>query len=174
MFGSLFIGCYTMKLLLVDTKVKEKFTTMQNLSQSSKVTGGMTPDEVRDIMGDEPILAELDGNVEEQHYCRSDDFPPKDRFLAIYFVDNKVIAKNFYTREKGIKVEVYGSCEHFAKTGDYQVPTQVQAILDKNTLTPPELKEPKEPIEPEEGVMPIVPKVEIPNQPNPPKTEEDE
>ena len=168
MFGSLFIGCYTMKPLLVDTKVKEKFTTMQNLSQSSKVTGGMTPDEVRDIMGDEPILAELDGNVEEWHYCRSDDFPPKDRFLAIYFVDNKVIAKKFYTCEKGTKVEVYGSCEHFAKTGDYKVPPEVQVILDKNTTNPPELKEPKE------GVMPILPKVEIPEQPEPPKIEEDE
>ena len=51
MFGSLFIGCYTMKRLLMDTNLKEKFTTMHNLSQSSKVTGGMTPDEVRDIMG---------------------------------------------------------------------------------------------------------------------------
>ena len=61
MAGSLFIGCYVMKPLLVDTKVKEKFTTMQNLSQSSKVTAGMTTDEVRDKMGDEPIMTELDG-----------------------------------------------------------------------------------------------------------------
>ena len=129
--GNLFIGCYVMKPLLVDTKVKEKFTTMQNLSQSSKVTGGMTPDEVRDIMMDEPILAELDRNVEEWHYCRSDDYPPKDRFLAIYFVDNKVIAKIFYTQAEGI-----GDCSLFVKTGDYIVPPEVQAILDKNTPKP--------------------------------------
>ena len=64
MASSLFMGCYTMKRLLMDTNVKEKFTTMHNLSLSSKVTGGMTPDEVRDIMMDEPILAELDRNVE--------------------------------------------------------------------------------------------------------------
>ena len=139
MVCSLFIGCYTMKPLLVDTKVKEKFTTMQNLSQSSKVTGGMTPDEVRYIMGDEPILTELDRNVEEWHYCRSDDFPPKDRFLAIYFVDNKVIAKTFYTRWKGNifksyvrNPEHFGSCEYFVKTGDYKIPPEVQAIRDKN------------------------------------------
>ena len=173
MASSLFMGCYTMKPLLVDTKVKEKFTTMQNLSPSSKVTGGMAINEVRDIMGDEPILAELDRNVEEWHYCRSDDFPPKDRFLAIYFADNKVIAKKFYKREKGTKVEVYGSCEYFVKTGDYKVPPEVQAILDKNTPTSPELKEPKEPIEPEEGVIPTVPDVKIPIQPTPPETEED-
>ena len=154
MVGSLFIGCFTM--------------TMQNLSQSSKVTAGMTTDEVRDIMG-EPVLTELDRNVEEWHYCRSDNYPPKDRFLAIYFADNKVIAKTFYTRWKGHLFpafihtpEHFGSCEHFVKTGDYKVPSEVQVILGKNTPNPPELKEPKEPIEPEEGVMPTVPDVKIP------------
>ena len=164
MVGSLSMGCFTAEQL--------PFTS-HNLSISSKVKAGMTTDEVRDIIG-EPVVTELDRNVEEWHYCRSDDFPPKDRFLAIYFVDNKVIAKNFYSREKGIKVEVYGSCEHFAKTGDYKVPPEIQAILEKNTPTSPELKEPKEPIEPEEGVMPTVPDVKIPVQPTPPKTEEDE
>ena len=161
--GSLFVGCAPM--------------TMQNLSQSSKVQAGMTTNEVRDIMG-EPILSELDRDVEEWHYCRSDSYPAKDRFFAIYFVDNKVIAKIFYTRWKSnifdIKEDNFGNCVHFVKTGDYKVPPEVQAILNKNTPTPSELKEPKEPIEPEEGVMPIVPKVEIPNQPSPPKTEEDE
>ena len=149
MVGSLFMGCWT----------------MQSLSQSSKVKAGMTTDEVRDIMG-EPIVSELDRNVEEWHYCSTG---MKDRFLAIFFVDNKLVAKKFYFGKS-----TFGDCSLFLKTGDYKVPPEVQAILDKNTPTPPELKEPKEPIEPEEGVMPIVPKVEIPNQPNPPKTEEDE
>jgi len=107
---------------------------MQNLSQSSKVQAGMTKNEVRDIM-DEPILTELDRGVEEWHYCRSDNHPPKDRFLAIYFIDNKVIAKIFYTRWKSnifdLKFDNMGSCEHFIKTGDYEVPPEVQAILEK-------------------------------------------
>ena len=161
--GSLFMGCIGFN----------QWLTMQDLSQSSKVKAGMTTDEVRDIIG-EPIVTELDRNVEEWHYCRSDNWPPKDRFLAIYFVDDKVISKIFYARQKGEKVKVFGSCEHFVKTGDYKVPPEVQAILDKNTPNPSELIEPKEPTEPAEGVMPIVPKVEIPNQPKPPKTEEDE
>ena len=160
--SSLFMGCAA---------------TMQNLSQSSKVQAGMDTNEVRDIMG-EPILTELDRDVEEWHYCRSDSYPAKDRFFAIYFVDNKVIAKIFYTRWKSnifdIKEDNFGNCVHFVKTGDYKVPPEVQAILDKNTPNPPELKEPKEPIEPEEGVMPIVPKVEIPEQPKPPQTEDDD
>ena len=145
MFGSLFMGCIGFN----------QWLTMQDLSQSSKVKAGMTTDEVRDIIG-EPVVTELDRNVEEWHYCRSDNWPPKDRFLAIYFVDDKVIAKIFYARQKGEKVKVFGSCEHFVKTGDYKVPPEVQAILDKNTPTPPELKEPVEPIEPEEGVMPEI------------------
>ena len=153
--SSLFMGC---------SPAKQMFTS-QNLSMSSKIQRGMTTDEVRDIMG-EPIISELDRNVEEWHYCKTG---MRDKYLAIFFVDNKVSAKTFYTQDVG-----YGDCSLFVKTGDYKVPPEVQAILDKNTPTPPELKEPKEPIEPEEGVMPIVPKVEIPNQPKPPKTEEDE
>ena len=146
MVGSLFMGCSIM------------YTT-QNLSKSSKVQAGMTTDEIRIIMG-EPILTELYSNVEEWHYCRSDWNPPKDRFFLIYFADNKVIAKTFYTRWKANlfnrNPEHFGSCEHFVKTGDYKVPPEVQAILDKNTPTSPELKEPEEPIEPEEGVMPEI------------------
>ena len=149
MVGSLFMGCIT----------------MQSLSQSSKVKAGMTTDEVHDIMG-EPVMTELDRNVEEWHYCRY--VVNKDRYLAIFFVDNKVIAKTFYTQTED------GDCSLFVKTGDYKVPPEVQAILDKNTPTSPELKEPKEPIEPEEGVMPTVPDVKIPVQPTPPEKEEDE
>ena len=164
MVGSLFMGCFPI--------------AMQSLSQSSKVKAGMTTDEVRDIMG-EPVMTELDRDVEEWHYCRY--VINKDRYLAIFFVDNKVIAKTFYTRWKGNifksyvrNPEHFGSCEYFVKTGDYKVPPEVQAILDKNTPTPPELKEPVEPIEPEEGVMPTVPDVKIPVQPTPPEIEEDE
>ena len=155
MLCSLFIGCYT----------PNQIFTSQNLSMSSKVQRGMTTDEVREIMG-EPIISELDRNVEEWHYCSTGR---KDRFLAIFFVDSRLVAKKFYFGKSE-----FGDCSLFLKTGDYQVPTEVQLILDNNTSIYPELKEPKEPIEPEEGVMPIVPKVEIPNQTNPPKTEEDE
>ena len=143
--GSLFMGCIGFN----------QWLTMQDLSQSSKVKAGMTTDEVRDIIG-EPVVTELDRNVEEWHYCRSDNYPPKDRFFLIYFVANKVIAKTFYTQTEN------GDCSLFVKTGDYKVPPEVQAILDKNTPNSPELKEPKEPIEPEEGVMPTVPDMKIP------------
>ena len=109
--GSLFMGCFPI--------------TMQSLSQSSKVKAGMTTDEVRDIMG-EPVMTELDRDVEEWHYCRY--VINKDRYLAIFFVDNKVIAKTFYTQTED------GDCSLFVKTGDYKVPPEVQEIYDELKL----------------------------------------
>jgi len=113
MVGSLFMGCATM--------------TMQNLSQSSKVKAGMTTDEVRDIMG-EPVLTELDRNVEEWHYCKTEIFNYNDEFLAVFFVDNKLVAKKFYFGQE----MAWGDCSRDVKTGDYKVPPEVQAILDTN------------------------------------------
>ena len=150
MVGSLFMGCF--------------MYTTQNLSKSSKVQAGMTTDGVLKIMG-EPVISELDRNVEEWHYCRTGS---KDRFLAMFFVDNKLVAKKYYL---GKSEE--GDCSLFVKTGDYKVPPEIQAILENNTPASTELKEPNEPIEPEEGVMPTVPDVKIPVQPTPPETEED-
>ena len=110
MFGSLFMGCF--------------MYTSQNLSKSSRVQAGMSTDEVLKIMG-EPVISELDRNVEEWHYCRTGS---KDRFLAMFFVDSRLIAKKYYL---GKSEE--GDCSLFVKTGDYIVPPEVQAILDKNT-----------------------------------------
>ena len=118
MVGSLFMGCIGFN----------QWLTMQNLSQSSKVKAGMTTDEVRDIIG-EPIVTELDRNVEEWHYCRTGS---RDRFLAMFFVDSRLIAKKYYLGK-----DEEGDCSLFVKTGDYKVPLEVQAILDKNTPTSP-------------------------------------
>jgi len=109
MVGSLFMGCFPI--------------AMQSLSQSSKVKAGMTTDEVRDIMG-EPVISELDRNVEEWHFCRTGS---KDRFLAMFFVDNKLVAKKYYLGKSE-----FGDCSLFVKTGDYKIPPEVQEILDKN------------------------------------------
>ena len=106
--GSLFMGCF--------------MYTTQNLSKSSKVQAGMTTEEVLEIMG-EPVISELDRNVEEWHYCKTGI---KDKYLAIFFVDNKVSAKIFYTQSKGS-----GDCSLFVKTGSYKVPPEIQAILEK-------------------------------------------
>ena len=109
MFGSLFMGCSIM------------YTT-QNLSKSSKVREGMPTDEVLKIMG-EPVMSELDRNVEEWHYCNTGS---RDRFLVIFFVDNRVVAKKYYLGE-----DDYGDCSIFVKTGDYKVPPEIQDILNK-------------------------------------------
>ena len=57
----------------------------------------------------------------------------------------RIQPKIFYTRWKSSvfdrKLDNFGSCEHFVKTGNYKVPPEVQAILDKNTPTPPKTEE---------------------------------
>ena len=115
--GSLFMGCFT-----ADQLSSKLIFTSQNLSISSKVKAGMTTDEVHDIMG-EPVISELDRNVEEWHFCRTGS---EDRFLAMFFVDNKLVAKKYYLGKSE-----FGDCSLFVKTGDYKVPPEVQAILDK-------------------------------------------
>ena len=114
MVGSLFMGCFTADKLSL---------TSHKLSLSSKVKAGMTTDEVIDIMG-EPVISELDRNVEEWHFCRTGS---EDRFLAMFFVDNKLVAKKYYLGKSE-----FGDCSLFVKTGDYKIPPEVQEILDKN------------------------------------------
>ena len=117
MVGSLFMGCAVVKIPFVS----------QDISLAGKIRAGMTTDEVIKIMG-EPIISELENNVEEWHYCRTGALlkMTKDTFMALYFLENKLIAKEYY-----VAIEGYGSCENFIKTGTYKVPSNVQTILDK-------------------------------------------
>jgi len=124
MVGSLFMGCgYNIN-----------FVT-QDLKGAGKIRAGMTTDEVIEIMG-EPILSELDRNVEEWHYCRTGASLKfeRDTYVALFFVDNKLIAKQHYSTHYGGGDAGFGSCEKFIKKGDYKVPPQVQEILDKKTI----------------------------------------
>ena len=112
MFGSLFMGCFMF--------------TQSKLSKSGQLSSGMTTGEVLNIMG-EPVILEIDRNVDEWHYCKTGF---KDRFLALFFVDNRLAAKTFY-----IGKVAEGDCSLFVKTWSYKVPSEIQAILDKNTPT---------------------------------------
>ena len=71
--------------------------TVQELFLTGKVKTGITTDEVLEIMG-EPILSELDRTIEEWHYC--DTAEPnigeiQDTFVALFYVNNKLIAKKY-------------------------------------------------------------------------------
>ena len=115
--GSLFIGCGVVNIPFVT----------QDLSLTGNIRSGMTPDEVIEIMG-EPIISELRSNIEEWHYCKTGALIKlqKDTFVALYFFENKLIAKEYYVANEG-----YGSCENFIKTGTYKIPPNVQTILEK-------------------------------------------
>ena len=108
MFGSLFMGCFMF--------------TQSKLSKSGQLSSGMTTGEVLKIMGD-PVISEIDRNIDEWHYCKTGF---KDKFLALFFVDNQIIAKKQYNTDEGL-----GSCEKFVKMGTYEVPFEVQNILNK-------------------------------------------
>ena len=110
--------------------------TTQNLSKSSRVQAGMSTDEVLEIMG-EPVISELDRNVEEWHYCRTGGSlrGERDTFVALFFIDNKLTVKQHYSTHYGGGDAGFGSCEKFIKKGDYKIPTIVQEILDKKKVT---------------------------------------
>ena len=57
----------------------------------------------------------------------------KNIIMVINYFNNKLIAKQHYSTHYGGGGAGYGSCEKFIKKGDYKVPPEVQAILDKNT-----------------------------------------
>ena len=119
--GSVFMGC----------GYKINFIT-QDLSLAGKVRNGMTPDEVNEIMG-EPIISELENNVEEWHYCKTGASLKfeRDTYVALFFVNNTLIAKQYYSTSYGGGGAGFGSCEKFIKKGDYKIPPEVQKILDK-------------------------------------------
>ena len=124
MVGSLFMGCATTNKL--KTAYKDSFT-QKDLSNMSKVRSGMTQEQVLEIIGN-PILSEINKNVEEWHYCDTGNL--QDTYFALFFVDNQLMIKKYYSVTVGGEGG-YGSCEKFIKKGDYKVPSEVQAILDK-------------------------------------------
>ena len=163
-------------ILIVGCSTWNKILPKPNITfQIGHINSGSTKEEVIDLLG-EPVLSELYYNVDEFHYCKSGRF--KDAYVVLFFIDNKLISKEQFLGNMIIddikNVKHIGNCASFIKNQDYKIPPKVQAILDKNTPTPPELKEPKEPIEPEKGVVPTVPDVNIPVQTTPTETEEDE
>jgi hypothetical protein len=93
----------------------------QDLSKGFLITPGMTMDATIKIMG-RPAKDEYNDNVSEWHYCKTNSVA--DEFLAIYFIDNKVIAKKNYTVTYA-DVEAYGSCEIFVKLGNYIEPDKI-------------------------------------------------
>ena len=105
-----------------------------DLSHVAKVRKGMTPDDVIEIMGN-PVLSELYKNVEEWHYC--DTGTSEDTYVALFFVDDYLTIKYFYKNSSSDGSGGFGSCDKFVKKGNYKIPSEIQAILDKNTPDPP-------------------------------------
>ena len=85
MVGCLFMGCATTNKL--KTAYKDSFT-QKDLSNMSKVRSGMTQEQVLEIIGN-PILSEINKNIEEWHYCDTGNL--QDTYVALLFVIQIII-----------------------------------------------------------------------------------
>ena len=103
------------------------------------INTGMTTSDVLEIMG-KPNLSELYNNVDEWHYCRTGVF--KDTYAVLFFIDDKLISKQHFignmVKDDIKNITRTGNCENFIKDSNYKIPTEVQAILGKNTPDPSE------------------------------------
>lgn len=102
--------------------------TKQNLNLSYKLHEGMTKSEVEAIMG-QPVKSDFYKKVEEWHYCSTGD--QADEFIALFFSEDKLIAKKNYTVTLQDTREITGSCEIFIKMGNYKEPDIVIEIRSR-------------------------------------------
>lgn len=97
-------GCTSTVGNMLENKYRQ-----QDLSNGFLVTQGMSKKAIIKIMG-QPAKDEAREEVSEWYYCKQDD--KADEFLAIVFMNNKVIAKKSYVvaydDANGIS-----SCENF-------------------------------------------------------------
>lgn len=100
----------------------------QNLAVSYRLNEGMTKAEVESIMGP-PIKSDFFQSVDEWFYCKTGQM--SDEHLALFFYEDKLVAKHNYTVTAVDTRGVYGSCEKFIKMGNYQVPDVVVEIRNR-------------------------------------------
>ena len=98
------------------------FSCGTNLKNAYKLSPGMTKNEVIAILG-APAVNDFDRNVEEWHYCNY-----MGNFIALYFVDGKLIAKTSYSVSEHDRRGEQGDCAFFARKGNYRVPDKVIEI----------------------------------------------
>ena len=116
------------KLLILSLLFMGCSITMQILNNSNQLKSGMTTTQVENIMGI-PILSDFDRSIEEWHYCRTDiGGLTGDRFVVLFFENDKLITKRNYLVTMRDTRGATGSCENFVKMGNYRVPDSVKEI----------------------------------------------
>ena len=98
------------------------------MRRSYALEPGMTKKEVLAIMG-EPVKSDFDRNVEEWHYCSTG--LDSDEFIALYFVDGKLLTKTNYTVTISDTNGAMGNCSRFIKMGNYRVPDAVIEVRER-------------------------------------------
>ena len=103
---------------------QEKYTLVQDLSNSFKLTLDMTEGQVIDLLG-EPIRVDIDSNIKEWFYCRTGS---EDQHLALFFHNGLLISRVDYVVTLEDTGGIGGSCETFIKMGTYYIPEKVNKI----------------------------------------------
>lgn len=98
------------------------------MKQAYRLEPGMTKSQVIEIMG-EPSKSDFDRNVEEWHYCSTG--LDSDEYIALYFVDGKLLTKTNYTVTISDTNGATGNCRRFIKMGNYRVPDTVVEIRER-------------------------------------------
>ena len=100
----------------------------QNLAVSNKLQEGMTKAEAESIMG-APIKTDFSRSVEEWHYCKTGVYA--NEFIALFFHEEKLIAKKNYSVTAAEGKNLTGSCEIYIKMGNYAEPDIVVEIRSR-------------------------------------------
>lgn len=116
------------KVLLILLVVVLASCGSMKLRQSYALEPGMSKKEVLSIMG-EPAKSDFDRNIEEWHYC-STGFD-SDEYIALYFLDGKLLTKTNYTVTISDTNGSTGNCRKFIKMGNYRVPDAVIEVRER-------------------------------------------
>ena len=115
-----FIKCFLIAILAISFS---GCGANQQLENARGIAAGMSKQNVRSVMGDDPVATEFYGKLEEWHFCNT-GMNGVSRYVAVFFDEGKVFAmKPYSVLMKGVE---FPGCEEFIKRGDYREPEIVR------------------------------------------------
>ena len=97
----------------------------QNLTLAKDIRQSMSRDKVLIVMKEPPVSIDYSKDVVEWHYCDSDTWDGSShKFIAIYFVNDRVASVKAYTADS-VSGESY-DCVDFVKGGNYSEPDAIR------------------------------------------------
>ena len=118
-----FVKCFLIAILAISFS---GCGANQQLENARGIAAGMSKQNVRSVMGDDPVATEFYGKLEEWHFCNT-GMNGVSRYVAVFFDEGKVFAmKPYSVVEKEAGGSSFAVCEEFIKKGDYREPDIVR------------------------------------------------